>query len=285
MFIGPDKTGSTWLYEVLRRHPRCYVPPIKDIYFFDRHYDRGIDWYLGFFAKAGPEALAIGELSHDYLFSALAAERIARDLPHIRLLTCLRDPADRMLSHYLYMVRSGRTRLPFAEAVKRFPELIENSRYAKHLSEYLRRFDRERILVLFYDDLQSDARAFAALVFDFIGVPFVESIEYERRVLPASKPRSFALARILKLGANAARRLGLQRLVGRIKHGPASRLLYRAYATGEKPRLGAEDRAQVVDLLRPDIQQLEKALQVDLGRWLQTERSYAPANRGQSEDA
>ena len=125
LFIGPDKTGSTWLYEVLRQHAACYVPPVKDIYFFDRHYERGLDWYLSFFEPAPAGSLAAGELSHDYLFSPQAADRIARDLPNVRLLTSLRDPAERTFSHYLYMIRSGRTRLDFAAALEQFPELVD----------------------------------------------------------------------------------------------------------------------------------------------------------------
>ena len=35
LYIGPDKSGSTWLYEVLRRHPEVFVPSVKDLYFFD----------------------------------------------------------------------------------------------------------------------------------------------------------------------------------------------------------------------------------------------------------
>jgi len=115
LFIGPDKSGSTWLYEVLRQHAQCFVPPVKDIYFFDRYYERGLDWYFRFFEAAPPGTLAAGELSHDYLFSSAAAERIAQDLPGVKLITSLRDPAERTFSHYLYMIRSGRTRLDFAD--------------------------------------------------------------------------------------------------------------------------------------------------------------------------
>ena len=79
LFIGPDKTGSSWLYQILRGHPECHVPELKDIYFFDRFYARGLDWYLSLFDSAAPGARAVGELSHDYLFSPAAAERIAKE--------------------------------------------------------------------------------------------------------------------------------------------------------------------------------------------------------------
>ena len=88
LFIGPDKSGSTWLYEILRQHPECYVPPIKDIYYFDKHYERGLNWYLSFFKHAELTHKAIGELSHDYLFSKTATDRIANDFPNIKMIFC-----------------------------------------------------------------------------------------------------------------------------------------------------------------------------------------------------
>lgn len=258
---------------MLRQHPSCYVPPVKDIYFFDRHYDRGLDWYLKFFEPAPEGTLAAGELSHDYLFSRQAADRIARDLPDVRLLTSLRDPAERTFSHYLYMIRSGRTRLDFAAALDRFPELVENSCYHKHLSEYLERFQRDRILVLYFDDLEADPRRFAADVFDFIGIPAVDEIDFERRVLPASRPRNFALARALKAGARLARGVGMTRLVGMVKRGPMTSIAYRPYTTADRPLMDSETRAKLVETLRPEVERLENALDVDLSRWLQVERA------------
>jgi len=34
--IGAQKAGTTWLYECLRRHPDVWMPPIKEIHYFDR---------------------------------------------------------------------------------------------------------------------------------------------------------------------------------------------------------------------------------------------------------
>ena len=45
VYIGPDKAGSTWLFGLLNRHPDVFMTPAKDLYFFDRYYDKGIEWY------------------------------------------------------------------------------------------------------------------------------------------------------------------------------------------------------------------------------------------------
>lgn len=281
LFIGPDKTGSTWLYEILLRHPLCYVPPVKDIYFFDRYYDRGLTWYWSFFAEAPPDARAAGEFSHDYLFSGLAAERIARDLPDVKLLTTLRDPAERVFSHYLHLIRSGRTRASFEEALEKFPELVENSLYYRHLRAYLDRFDRERLLVLFFEDLRSDPRSFAATVFSFLGLAPRPDIDYNARFMVASRPRSFAAAHAAKRGAETARRLGLARLVGRVKRGWLARLLYVPYRDDERPRLDPAMRHRLVARFRPDVERLEAVLHKDLSRWKTTGTALGEAVRSE----
>ena len=268
LFIGPDKTGSSWMYEILAAHPQCFVPVIKDLYFFDRYYDRGLDWYLTFFEPAPDNAIALGELSHDYLFSPAAAQRIEADLPDVRLMTCLRNPVDRSFSHYLYLVRSGLTKQNFEQALDAFPELVNNSLYGRHLKTYLNLFPRERILALQFDDLKRDSRAFAETMFNFLGLPYLPDLPYNEQVRPASRPRSHALARIAKQGANFARDLGLARLVGILKDSPPARVLYRPYGKEEKPRIMPETRKRLADVFADDIDMLEGLLNDNFQHWL-----------------
>lgn len=268
LFIGPDKTGSSWMFEILRDHPEAFVPVVKDLYFFDRYYGRGLEWYWSFFADAPATARAVGELSHDYLFSPEAAGRIARDLPGVRLMTSLRDPVERSFSHYLYMIRSGRTRASFADALAEFPELVDKSLYAHHLKAYYDLFDTSRIKVLMFEDLRADAQAYAREMFDFLGLGFDPAIEYDRQVLPASRPRSFLVARLAKQGAEAARSLGLAGLVGRIKHSRVAQSLYAPYSAKDKPRMDPAVGERLRARFAPDVERLQGLIGRDLSHWL-----------------
>jgi hypothetical protein len=268
LYIGPDRSGSTWLFEILRRHPECFVPRAKDIYFFDRHHQRGLGWYLGFFKNAPPGAKALGELSHDYMLSPEAGRRIRRDLPDVLLLTCLRNPVERTFSHWLYLVRSGLTRLTFEDALESHPRLVDNSLYHAHLAPYFELFPEPQLSVLFFDDLQADPVAFARRVFGLLGVSFVPGLPYQERILPASRPRSATLARLAKLGANATRLLGSPNLVGRVKRSRLAGLLYVPYGKDEKPRLAPDTAARLRERFRPDVLALGRRLSVDLGHWL-----------------
>ena len=268
LYLGPDKSGSSWLFEVLRQHPDCYVPACKDVYYFDEQYAKGADWYASFFDGAPPQAVAVGELSHGYLFSTAAADRIKRDLPDVRLITSLRHPVDRCYSHYLYLVSSGLVTTSFAETIEIRPGLTRISYYAKPLAEYLKRFSRAQLKVLFFDDLQRDPRAYAAQVYDFLGLTFNEDFAYEKKVRAARQPRNFWLARLAKHGALSARKLGLVRAVGMIKHSFIARMLYKPYKKEEIPAMSPDVRAQLIKRFTPDVLELQDLLKVDLSHWM-----------------
>ncbi len=42
LVLGTYRAGTTWLHEVLRQHPQVFLPPEKELMFFNRHYDRGL---------------------------------------------------------------------------------------------------------------------------------------------------------------------------------------------------------------------------------------------------
>lgn len=267
LFIGADKSGSTWLFRILRGHPQCFVPAAKDIYFFDRFYERGLGWYTSFFEPAPDSAVAVGELSHDYLYSDAAAARIARDLPDVKLVVVLRHPVERTFSEYLYLVRSGLALGGLREVLATSPEPIDHSRYARHLPSYLERFPREQLGIFLYDELQRDARAFAKALFDFLDLPYVEGLRYEDRVLAAARPRNRMLARSARAAATLTRRAGFPTVVGRAKAGRLAGLLYATYEEEERPRLGDADRSWLHEQLDPDLGTLEAMLGTSLSQW------------------
>ena len=267
LYIGPDKAGSSWIFALLRQHPNCFVPDCKDIYFFDRYYDRGINWYRSFFSQARPD-MAIGELSHDYLFSSIAALRIKSDFSSMKLIACLRNPAERSFSHYLYMVRSGRTRLPFLRAIEKYPEIISNSLYYRHLKIYYSLFDSNSIKILFFDDLQSNPKNFAKEIFRFLKIDeSFDKFDWENKERSASAPRIFLLSAVVKTLANIARRLRMEKLIGVIKHHKWSKILYSTYTEENKPTLSSVERSIINEYFHEDLKSLEDLLCLKLNHW------------------
>jgi hypothetical protein len=268
LFIGADRCGSKSLHQIFRQHPNCYVPTIADPYFFDRHYDRGLDWYLDLFAAAPAGTQAIGEFSHDYIHSAAAAERIAKHFPEIPLLATLRHPIERTFSSYASAYSAGVISTTFEQALKEVPMLIGNSLYADKLRVYREWFPPEQLKVLFFDDLETDPRAFAGQAFELLNLPLVDEIDYGQRMSVLSCSRFPLSGPLSKLGAHALRKLGWVNLLGTLKSNPQFRsLFYKPYATDEKPQIAPDTRKRLSEVFAPQIDALEKMLSRDLSAW------------------
>lgn len=277
IYIGPDKAGSSWLHEVLVRHPEVYMPPAKDLYFFDRYYDRGLAWYLGQFADATAEHRIVGEVCQDYLFCAEAPARIAESLGSPRFMVTLRDPADRAFSSYLYMLKQGETPGTFLEALDGRPELVEHGRYATGLRRFSDRFGPDGTYVAVFDDLVADPATFVDDLLHWLGIaPMTLDDEVLAARLTAAKARSVWLARAARAGANVIREHDGANLVGRVKRSPlVQRVLYRTLAD-DKPVMTSDERAAVQDRLADEVAELDRVYGLDLAaRW-----GWAPQGSG-----
>ena len=85
--------------------------------------------------------------------------RIADHIPRARLVYVVRDPIDRIRSHYQTRLTEGTERSPIDRAVRENPIYLDYSRYAMQLDRYLDHFPREQLLVITAEDLRGDRRA------------------------------------------------------------------------------------------------------------------------------
>lgn len=260
LYVGTSKAGSTWLFNALAVHPDVYLGSSKGLYYFDEHFDRGETWYRDQFAGQG-EQHAVGEISHSYLSSGQAPERIAAFDPGMRLLVCLREPVDRAFSDYLDLVKNGQHAGSFETALERFPRLVQRGRYATHLHRYLDHFPPERLHVSLFDDLRANAQNYADEVFEFLGV---EQLALPPGALqprmPAAVPRSDAAATAAKKASRLVLRLGLRRFRARVKRSVLVRqTLYRSLAD-DRPAVPAEVDARLREALSAEVLALDELL-------------------------
>jgi hypothetical protein len=279
LYVGTSKAGSTWLFNVLWQHPEVFLADSKGLYYFDAHFEQGEEAYLRNFAGTDGY-LAVGEISHSYLSSPVAAERIAALNPQMRLLVCLREPVDRAFSDYLDLVKNGQYDGSFESALERFPRLVDRGRYVTHLRRYLVHFPRRQLHVALFDDLQSDPQGFADAVFAFLAVsPLDLSETVLRPRMPAGVPRSSAAASAAKRASRVLAAFGLRRLRSQVKRSPRVRqMLYRPYADDRPvpaPAVVAELRRQ----FRDEVTQLDELLGMPVSdRWEYDERSDTSAS-------
>ncbi len=173
--IGAMKAGTTSLFEYLRAHPQVFMPPLKEMDFFveERNWSRGIEWYGRRFLRAGPDVLAVGEASPSYTKfpeHKRVPERIASYLPDVKLIYLVRDPIERIRSHYQHRVMVGTERAPIESAVLHDPTYVDVSRYAVQIERYTNCFPRECILVLAAEELRAQRLATMHRVYRFLQI-------------------------------------------------------------------------------------------------------------------
>jgi hypothetical protein len=270
LHLGPGKSGSTWLHEILITHPQIYLTEAKDLYFFSRYYDRGLDWYSAQFRAAGPEHKIVGEVCPDYLACEQAPERIRKCLgTDVCLMVTLRDPASRAFSSYLYLRRHGLAAPTFIETAEREPALIDEGRYATHLRRYLDSFDRQALHVAVFDDLETGPQAFLDEVTGWLGISrYTLSPEQLAARLPASRARWPLLAATAKRAANWVRSHDGADLVGRVKRSPlVERVLYQELGES-RPTMSPDEVGYVRERLCGEVADVEEEFGIPLRqRW------------------
>ncbi len=265
IFIGPSKTGSTWIFELLKAHPDVFVPLAKDIYFFDQFFGKGIQWYSKHFEAAQPGQI-IGELSHDYFSSRQAIDRIADTLPEAKILCCLRDPYKRAESSYRYFLRNGYKFKDFEEALQKHPEIYHEGLYYTHLSHIYSRFAPNQVLVLNFDDLRRDARRFAESIFEFLEIsPYIPEELLTKKVNAAEKPRIRHVTHLAKQVAILLRKMGMPQLVGFLKTNAIVQKLL--FVKGEEIKVHIQFPDFMIKEYNQELDALEKLLGVNLTSW------------------
>jgi hypothetical protein len=190
IIAGAPRSGTTWLYHLLDRHPEIYmakpVRPEPKFFLVDDVYHRGLAYYAQTWFATADAARAVGEKSTNYLESPIAAQRIQQHLPGVKLIFMLREPVDRAFSNYCWSRMHGLESEDFATALaseaQRQQELSQQFRYARPhayfsrgfyaelLRPYFDLFPREQILCLRYEDIFTQPMQLITQLHAFVGV-------------------------------------------------------------------------------------------------------------------
>ena len=173
LIAGAVAAGTSFLSSSLANHPDIYLPKIQrpepNFFHYSWKFKKGIEWYQKNFFSAVDSQKAIGERSSLLLSSNIAANRIKKILPKVKIIFCLRNPIERAWANYRFTVLEGLENLNFETALEleskrmktakgKWQEVqphayVTRSKYFARLKEYFNLFDRNQILVLKSEDL------------------------------------------------------------------------------------------------------------------------------------
>ncbi|XP_062263335.1 heparan sulfate glucosamine 3-O-sulfotransferase 3B1a [Platichthys flesus] len=180
IIIGVKKGGTRALLEFLRLHPDIRAVGAEP-HFFDRNYDKGLEWYRELMPKSSDSQLTMEKTPSYYVTKEVPA-RIYAMSKDTKLIVVVRDPVTRAISDYT-QTRSKKPDIPSFETLT-FKNMsmglidttwsaVQIGMYAKHLERWIQFFPMEQLLFVSGERLISDPAGEMARVQDFLGLRMV----------------------------------------------------------------------------------------------------------------
>jgi Sulfotransferase domain len=174
--IGAQRSGSTYLYEILDCHPEVSmaqpVRPEPKFFLNELLVSKGKKFYEEtYFSSHKLRTRYFGEKSTSYIESADAAMRIKKYYPDARILIILRDPVLRAYSNYRFSVVNNLESLSFEQALAmeatRFATAdfstsvapfayLKRGYYIDYIEQYLDVFDSNQVCILIFEEFANN---------------------------------------------------------------------------------------------------------------------------------
>jgi Sulfotransferase domain len=277
--IGAMKCGTTSLHEYLNTHPQIAMSEWKEPAFFVEELTlrRGEDWYLTLFENDGKYRY-VGESSTHYtrlpVFQGVA-ERLYRFNPDARLIYIMRNPLERIVSHYWHNTQTrdfkhgGGEPRSLLKAVREDPQYLAFGDYATQLEPYISRFGRKALYTLTFETLVRDPQRELDRIYQWLDLPAHPLGEKGARA-HNQRPQGITGA----AGAGILYRIRFSNTWHRMaRYFPnwmkewAKRRAYRPVDERQSLNDSARLRAEIGDLQRRQIDKLSHLLNRDFPEW------------------
>jgi hypothetical protein len=275
--IGAMKSGTTSLHEYLDTHPQIAMSHEKEPGYFveELGLHKGEEWYFSRWAGLNGQHRYRGESSTHYtklpIFQGVP-DRLFRFNPEARLIYIMRNPFDRVVSHYWHAVRDvyhGGELRPLLKAVKEDPGYLAFSDYATQLEPYFERFGRSAVLTLTFESLLENPQREVDRIYDWLGLPS-HPIGDKSGKAHNQKPKDFAVV----AGAGILNRIQYSSAWDRISpHVPgwvknlAKKQAYRPVVEQEVEKDIPRLRESIAELQLRQIDRLTRLLGRDFPEW------------------
>lgn len=246
IIIGAMKCGTSSLYHYLAAHPDIAMSRVKETNFFRSETDfaRGVDWYESLFGPGAARGEASPGYSQAHAFPGVP-ERMVSVVPDVQLVYLVRDPVERIVSHWMHNRAAGRERRSIDDALEgESSHYVLTSMYGLQLEAFREHYSDDRIMVVAAEDLRKERTETVQSVCRFLGLDDgFESPVFERDFNRSEGKRE---------SPDVARRLpgrALKRLLRRVGGG----------SPVERPRLEGETKRRIIRLLEADVAELRRS--------------------------
>lgn len=246
----------------------------KETGFFFEDYDKGLDWYFSEYFSHFNGEYTVGEEAGDNMFHEEVAPRIAEHFPEARLVFLLRDPVERLYSHYRFDVHIGClpptadfSNLIRDETSQWRNEMIERGMYYRQLQNYSRHFGGEHMNIVLFSDFVNKTDSVLGNIFSFIGVNSKVDIDTEKVYNKTLHIRAGTIYRsIYRVWEPVKSRLPKPYLENLFDLRSTVRGMF-FDEDKQKPSMDAADRWYLEDIYSEPNSKLEEWLGRDLSHW------------------
>jgi len=201
--VGAQKGGTSWLFHQLTLHPDFWMPPVKEVHYFDsmsrverknppRCKDERDQWFMARLAElsalpyidldtyselfAAKKKLLSGDITPAYsMLNDELIEKIVGYFPNLKVIFLARDPVDRAWSQLSMGVRLGN--IPAfdstnpAEVLRNLlsPGVFFRSYPSKIVKRWRRYVRPDLFRIYFFDDLKEDPAGMRRSILSFLG--------------------------------------------------------------------------------------------------------------------
>ncbi len=188
LFIaGFPKCGTSSLHAMLSQHSQIHVGINKEPQIYAKnHLYKHRDLFINkIFGVPEQNKKYVLDSSTAYSVYPKAIERIKRDTPNAKFIVICRDPFERVVSHYNWMVSLNLVKEPFKDEILKnglgmhdpslhyngnYKTYIEASKYGKYLKKIISEFGLEKVLVLKFEQLFDDWDNQRNIIAQFLGL-------------------------------------------------------------------------------------------------------------------
>lgn len=290
---GAGKSGTSTLHLLLNKHPEISMSSMKEPHFWSNpEFDnfRKADWeeYLSLFKDR--ENTYFGESSTGYLsfpdFKINIKKHYKKDPKFIII---LRNPIDRIYSHYWWLKGLGSETKDFRAAIledidiepdqsKRLREggyknYYQFGLYGKWIEKMYSAFDRENFLIISYEKLKENQLETLNQCFKFLKLPLMEEVEetYDNKTSLLRYPSLYRKTKLFFREDHLVKKILKPFFPEKVRtyiNENLHRFVFELTASQKKyPILSIEERKWLYELYKDDVIKLKNITGIEFTEW------------------
>ena len=282
--VGAQKAATSSLHSLMAQHSQVSVTNIKETGFFfrDELYLKGFDWYLKSYFSDAVGKKVLFEADPNYMCFPVCLDRLRECGAVSKVIVMLRNPVERLISSYMMMQRYELEDLSFEDAIRTESQrikkgvmeretfnYIERSMYAKQIEAIFKRFSKEQVLFILFEDFVKNQEKEFSRVQSWLGLS-IENCEVKKENASFSI-KSRMLNRILLAKDFRWLRVSASKLLG--NKAADVKALVKKLNQQKKPQTrptnSKDFEAQLYAMFQDDIMETERLTGLDLSGWLQ----------------